>query len=537
MKPLRSSCRRVVPVAFGAVSLASAGSAHAQDFSFEPPGQLVPGSGEGRVDFTVYAPGMRFPIQDAPAFANSQVWGVGGSQGPAGSSCSAPNFSYPWHDNYCETRQWDMPLCPAGTGHQGQDIRGATCDKNVHPAVAAVDGTITNVGTYSVYLTAADGTRYDYLHMGNVQVAFGDDVKQGDLLGYVSNEFGGTPTTVHLHFNLRQVVDGFGSVYVPPYMSLVEAYQALVGPVVPPLPTGALETISCDGGALGWVFDAAAPLEAASVRLAFGGELGAPGVRVATTRADLERSDLCATLGSCDHGFEALLPYSLYDASPHEVRAYAALLTADANEELEGSPAAMECEPPAVQGFKRKIAGGATMMAWALDPFFDAPPAPSAEPSGSVADALARGPDLGAEPTIRKDGASYWLIDAGTRRALGPSAIRGFRLGDALAAAPALDPSEFPLPEGPAVRSRPLLVRDSAGAYWLVDDLPDAGGQGGSGGNAAPAESAGCSCGITPRPGPSSVGLGSLLAAWLVRRRTRRAAWRGARCGQARARV
>jgi MYXO-CTERM domain-containing protein len=204
----------------------------AGDFSYLPPGDLIPDSGEGRVDETIYAPGMRFPIEEGPAFANSQVYNAGGYLGPPGGQCDATNYDYPWRDNYCEIRQWDMPLCPAGTGHQGQDIRPATCEKSVHWAVAAVDGTITNIGSYSVYLTGADGTRYDYLHMSDVQVTVGQDVARGERIGKVSNEFGGTPTTIHLHFNLRQNVSGVGSVYVPPYMSLVAAYEELIGPPV-----------------------------------------------------------------------------------------------------------------------------------------------------------------------------------------------------------------------------------------------------------------------------------------------------------------
>ncbi|MBX7196889.1 MAG: peptidoglycan DD-metalloendopeptidase family protein [Sandaracinaceae bacterium] len=198
-------------------------------FTYDPAGDLVAGSGSGRADSMVYAPDMRFPIRDAPAFANSQVWGVGGSSGPSGSQCDGRNFSYPWHDNYCETRTWDMPLCPSGTGHQGQDIRASDCMAEMHPVIAVVSGTITNVGSYSVYLTAADGTRYDYLHMRPVLVTSGERVSQGDVIGYVANEFGGTATTVHLHFNIRQNVTGVGSVYVPPYMSLVRAYERLVG--------------------------------------------------------------------------------------------------------------------------------------------------------------------------------------------------------------------------------------------------------------------------------------------------------------------
>ena len=38
-------------------------------FSYNPPGDLIPGSGSGRADSTVYVPGMRFPFESAPAFA------------------------------------------------------------------------------------------------------------------------------------------------------------------------------------------------------------------------------------------------------------------------------------------------------------------------------------------------------------------------------------------------------------------------------------------------------------------------------------
>ncbi len=206
---------------------------YAAPFSYQPAGQLVSGSGTGRVDSKVYVPGMRFPIELAPAFLNSQVWGVGGSQGPSGSQCDAKNFSYPWWDNYCEKRSWNMPLCPSGTGHQGQDIRASSCDKNKHWAVATVDGKITSIGSYSVYLTAADGTIHRFLHMGSVQVKTGQSITKGTRVGKVSNAFGGTPTTVHLHFDLKQNVSGVGSVYVPTYMSLIKGYEALIGPVAP----------------------------------------------------------------------------------------------------------------------------------------------------------------------------------------------------------------------------------------------------------------------------------------------------------------
>lgn len=205
--------------------------ASAQDFQYAPPGELVSGSGRGRSDEQVYVPGMRFPIEAAPAWANSQVWGRGGSMGGGGGQCDAQNYSYPWRDNYCESRQWDMPLCPSGTGHQGQDIRPSTCENRRWWAVAAESGTITSIGSYSVTLMADGGTRHRYLHMDpdSVEVRQGQRVARGDRLGLVSNAFGGTPTTIHLHYDIVQDVQGAGSVYVPTYLSLVRSYEELIG--------------------------------------------------------------------------------------------------------------------------------------------------------------------------------------------------------------------------------------------------------------------------------------------------------------------
>jgi murein DD-endopeptidase MepM/ murein hydrolase activator NlpD len=203
--------------------------------SFDPPGALVPGSGTGLADSTVYAPGIRFPLEEAPAYPNSQVYGAGGLHGPAGGQCASANYSYPWRDNFCETRSSSQiaPLCPAGFGHQGQDIRPRSCEKSVHWAVAAEDGQITNIGIYTVTLLGDSGTQYRYMHMNMsaLAVGFGDRVTMGQRLGMVSNDFGGTPTTIHLHFEIRQNVELNGETvftFVPPYPTLVDAYERLL---------------------------------------------------------------------------------------------------------------------------------------------------------------------------------------------------------------------------------------------------------------------------------------------------------------------
>jgi murein DD-endopeptidase MepM/ murein hydrolase activator NlpD len=200
---------------------------------FMRPGALEAGSGDGLVDQINYGPTMRFPIEKAPAYANSQVYRPGGFRGPPGGQCDPVNYSYAWWDNYCETRGHATPLCPAGRGHQGQDIRPATCERNVHWAVAAEAGTITSIGSYSVRLMTDSGVRFTYLHLqrSTLAVREGDRVQRGQRIGLVSNEFGGTPTTVHLHFEIRVAVaagDIILNTHVPPYLALVDSYVRLL---------------------------------------------------------------------------------------------------------------------------------------------------------------------------------------------------------------------------------------------------------------------------------------------------------------------
>ncbi|WP_233342116.1 M23 family metallopeptidase [Marinicauda pacifica] len=202
-------------------------------FAFMPPGELLPDSGTGLTQQINYAPAMRFPMELGQAYANSQVYGHGGFHGPEGGQCDGENYAYAWRDNFCETRGHSTPLCPAGTGHQGQDIRPASCADASHWAVAAADGTITSVGSYSVRLMSDDGLRFTYLHLDSdsLVVEPGDVVSRGDRLGLVSNEFGGNATTIHLHFEVKIAVNtpaGLQNTHVPPYLALVDSYQRLL---------------------------------------------------------------------------------------------------------------------------------------------------------------------------------------------------------------------------------------------------------------------------------------------------------------------
>ena len=208
-------------------------------FSYHAAGALLPGSGQGAAAQIVHAPDMVFPIAGTPAYLQSQVFSFGGGIG-GGDQCDVRNYTYPWRDNFCETRSRNRtsPFCPTSKVHQGQDIRVGTpadcsalrqadsVNRALHRVVAVEDGTISHIGTYSVNLRSG-GRIYKYMHMNMtaLQVAKYDTVRAGDLLGYVSNDFGGTPTTFHLHFEIVQNTGAEGWAHVPPYLSLVEAYE------------------------------------------------------------------------------------------------------------------------------------------------------------------------------------------------------------------------------------------------------------------------------------------------------------------------
>jgi len=247
-----------------------------RNFTYFSPGLLIPNSGlkkdsRGRADYTVYAR-LRFPLKDMPAFANSQSfnnWGDCDFTGRSGRnprkkdqpySCnvngrplvfneSAPeNYSYPWRDNFCEHRRYFVGQCPAGEGHQGQDIRpsfcklfneGADrCQPYQHEVVAAHDGFILRArkqeAVYIFINTSSTHARVRYMHMNPNQldadgIVSGKMVHEGDLIGKVGNyNIRERGTTYHLHFDM-QVPTKLGWVFVNPYMTLVAAYERLIG--------------------------------------------------------------------------------------------------------------------------------------------------------------------------------------------------------------------------------------------------------------------------------------------------------------------
>ena len=257
------------PIRAPAVRCSAQAPYDTDDFSCIEAGQLLPGSSiaGGSVDTTIWIPNMRFPLRDAPAFINSQVYRYGGGGlspsrlGPDGNpfgaetwQCDARNYSFPWQDNFCESRGYETDFCPSGTGHQGLDIRDAVCQGNRNNRsddmniVAVADGVITRVQPHSTRLRTDGGAIVDYLHMKNepgqraVERAdldlpgneAGVRVVRGQPLGSVGRILNsrGVLTTYHLHIEVRIPIrdDVTGTVDwypVPMYETMKEAYLRL----------------------------------------------------------------------------------------------------------------------------------------------------------------------------------------------------------------------------------------------------------------------------------------------------------------------
>lgn len=453
---------------FVAAALLLPAVAAAEPF-YLPPGELLPDTGIGLAEFTVFAPGMRFPLETGPAYPNSQVYMNGGYMGPGGGQCDAVNYAYPWRDNYCEKRSWDMPLCPGGIGHQGQDIRGPTCEKDKHQIVSTVAGVVTHIGSYSINVMTPSNQRFDFLHgsLDTIVVSEGQQVVMGTPLVKLSNNMGDTPTSIHLHFNIKQDVGGVGVVYVSPYMSLVRAYEELMGLGNKP-PTGNFDQTSCMS-LTGWAQDPDAPDAPVTVDLYFGGPKGDPNAVPVQVLADVQRDDLCMPLGSCNHGFEVEAPLSLRDGQAHAVYAYALDSEGGEQVELPLSPGVLQCDPPAIPaGVRRWVVDPESLAAWQLSPFWQ-----SIRATQAVVEAIPQDRDLIPAPILVVSDAEptkVWLVDEKFRRAVASPAVAaawGFDLAT-VETWPAADLEG--LVTGTPVRTQPVLLQGTGPAIYMLDD-------------------------------------------------------------------
>src|SRR5438874_6662244 len=103
--------------------LAERPAAAAPDFTYRPTGDILARSGSrrqsGHADLTAYSQ-IRFPLVRTPVAVRSQQFSRRDKTGLVAGA-------YPWRDNFCEARSFNVGQCASGFGHQGQDIRPVAC--------------------------------------------------------------------------------------------------------------------------------------------------------------------------------------------------------------------------------------------------------------------------------------------------------------------------------------------------------------------------------------------------------------------------
>ncbi|OAF19575.1 hypothetical protein [Bradyrhizobium neotropicale] len=213
------------------------------DFSYRPSGDIIPNTGYrkqgGHPDVMAYAQ-IRFPLEKAPAVVRSQSYGRRDKlDGPT---------AYPWRDNFCESRSFEVWQCNGGYGHQGEDIRGADCppagegsgrcDPKQRAVVAVRDAVVVRgikdqAATLEVN-SRTEHIRFRYMHM-NPQTMNADGVlngrmvTEGEKIGVVSNYLDHPAgTSMHLHFDV-QLFTRDGWIWVSPYVTLISSYERLIG--------------------------------------------------------------------------------------------------------------------------------------------------------------------------------------------------------------------------------------------------------------------------------------------------------------------
>jgi len=209
------------------------------DFTYHAGGDIIARSSVrrrgGHADFAAYSQ-IRFPLEKGPAAVRSQSFGK-----------KKLESVYPWRDNFCEARSFQVGQCAAGFGHQGQDLRPAPCPPNstsessCHPrkqAVVAVrDGVLIRsqkqqAATLQIN-TRNEHIRFRYMHMNPSTmdadgILNGRPVAEGEKIGVVSNYLDfPNGTSYHLHFDV-QVFTRDGWIWVNPYTTLIASYERLI---------------------------------------------------------------------------------------------------------------------------------------------------------------------------------------------------------------------------------------------------------------------------------------------------------------------
>lgn len=271
-----------------------------------------------------------------------------------------------------------------------------------------------------------------------------------------------------------QYSDGNGALDHDVFNGTLAQLQALAAPPNSP-PSGNLEAADCKQIA-GWAQDEDTPKASIDVHVYFDGP-ASKGVGVPLT-ADIDRMDLCKTLGSCDHGFAMTPPRSLLDGMPHPVYAYGIDSQGGANAELKGDPKSFTCTAPALSGgVRRWVTSDDSLKGWKFSRFLDVAPY-----SDAALATIPKSTDLPLAPTVVQadDGTTeVWVLDTLPKRGAPAKLKRHVVDVASLNAWRFIKVEKMPAPilaaidRGPDWPELPLLVQGMGPEVDMLDVSPD----------------------------------------------------------------
>jgi len=305
------------------------------------------------------------------------------------------------------------------------------------------------------------------------------------------------------------------------------------------LPRGYIDSASCSAVS-GWAQDPTSGASAINADLYYDGPAGNPSAVGIRLMANVARPDLCAPIGSCDHGYSMATPRGAMDGKAHTVYAYGIDSTGGNNPLLANSPMSFTCPTPPIAptSIKRAIPSMDIVNAWKLSTFFDMAPYTDAQLA-----AIPDGPAFDQPPTLEQATGTpdIFVVDDKQRRHIGDmTSFTAWRFtADMVKAVAATDLDA--IPAGLDWPATPLLVKGDSATVYVLDEsvnpaaapavdggtagktptsTPNGSASNGASGGSGGSDSGGCSIThATNRSGNSPWILVSLAGLALVRRR------------------
>ena len=286
----------------------------------------------------------------------------------------------------------------------------------------------------------------------------------------------GTPNawshwTFHQYSSSGRVPGISGNVDENVYNGTLAQLETLAGVSAAPTPQpvnhaarGFLDLASCSSIG-GWSQDPDEVKQPVDVVLSDGAYVAGNGKswRVA---ADNNRTDLCTSIGSCNHGYSEPVPRSLLNGAAHAIHAYGVNVVGGGLNELTGSPRSITCRATFPAGVKRHVVNPASMAAYGFSYFFD-----MTVISDTALNGFVTGSEFPAARTVVKSpsSAAVWLLDGKYKRhIINPASLAAWNISVS-AIKPTTDAALAKLTTGPELISNPILIKGSGDAVYVID--------------------------------------------------------------------